>query len=109
MGNPKAKMLVHLLAEACVKAGVRVVEGSDEREGISKYGQTYLDGRKEYADRAHATECNRCGPAGRPAAAGSPWSKAHQHNAALRLVGKALLRDLWLAARADATAGEVGP
>lgn len=120
LGSPKAKMLVHLTAEACVKAGVRgicadggdrIKEGKDgcarcdqpyddhTRKSISDYGQVYLDAKHHYEDRVHATDCVRCGPSGRPAQPGSPWSKAHQHAAALRKVGKTLLRDLWLAGR----------
>lgn len=102
LGSPNAKMLVHLLAEACVKAGVRVVEDTDERKAISRYGQVYLDARAAYADRTHAIECKRCGPSGHPAAAGSVMSKGHQNAAALRKVGKELLKDLWEAARSDA-------
>lgn len=104
LGNPKAKMLVHLLAEACVKAGVRVGDNADERKAISRYGQVYLDARALYAERAHRHDCVRCGPSGKPALAGSPLSKAHAHAAALRKVGKEVLRDLWIAARADAEA-----
>jgi len=102
LGNPRAKMLVHLLAEACVKAGVRVVEDTDERKSISRYGQVYLDARELYAGRTHAMECKRCGPSGKPALPGSALSKGHQNAAALRKVGKEILRDLWIAARADA-------
>jgi hypothetical protein len=62
------------------------------------YRQLYDDARRRYAAHTHAAPCIRCGPSGRPAAVGSPWSKAHQHAAALRLVGKTILRDLWRAA-----------
>jgi len=102
LGNPRAKMLVHLLAEACLKAGVRVGDSEDERKAIAKYGQVYLDARELYAERAHRHDCVRCGPSGKPALAGSPLSKAHAHAAALRKVGKEILRDLWEAAREDA-------
>lgn len=105
LGNPRAKMLVHLLAEACVKAGVRVGDSEDERKAISHYGQVYLDARTAYAERSHRHDCVRCGPSGKPALAGSPLSKAHQHAAGLRKVGKEILRDLWGAAREDAGAG----
>ncbi len=107
MGNPKAKMLVHLLAEACVKGGVRKDKTgeTEERTAISHYGQVYLDARKLYADATHRRDCVRCGPSGKPALAGSPLSKAHQNAAALRKVGKELLKDLWTAAREDAGTG----
>lgn len=64
----------------------------------SPYRDVYEDARERYGDRVHAVECVRCGPSGKPALVGSPWSAAHQHAASLRLVGKELLRDLWIAA-----------
>jgi hypothetical protein len=83
-GNPILKMLVHLNAEACMK------------QTRSPYRLVYDDARATYADRVHAEPCIRCGPSGRPAAEGTPWSAAHQHAAALRKVGKEILRDLWI-------------
>jgi hypothetical protein len=50
-------------------------------------------------DRVHATECRRCGPSGKPALPGSPWSLAHAKADADRYVGKRLLRELWREAR----------
>lgn len=38
------------------------------------------------------------------AAPGSPWSDAHRHADALRIVGKRFLIDLWVASRAMANA-----
>jgi hypothetical protein len=46
-------------------------------------------------DRVHAEPCVRCGPSGKPALAGSPWSLAHAKGDADRYVAKALLRALW--------------
>lgn len=83
LGNPTIKMLLHLHAECCVKAG------------SGTYRDIYDDAREQYADRVHATDCVRCGPSGKPALVGSPWSKGHQHAAALRKVAKEILRDLW--------------
>lgn len=68
MGNPRAKMLTHLIAESCLKAKAR-----------SPYGPVYDAGREKYEER-------------------EDWTPAHRHNAALRLVGKEVLRDLWYAA-----------
>lgn len=133
LGNPRAKMVTHLLAEACVKAGVRyfcddgvqykpwpakeVDAGLHEKDvcqlcehpkdehgkkSISDYGQVYLDARHHYEDRVHLEPHVRCGPKGKPAPAGSPWSQGHQNGAALRKVGKELLKDLWIAAREGA-------
>jgi len=83
LGNPGLKMLVHLQAEWCMKSG-----------GV--YRDVYDAVRLAAADKVHAVPCVRCGPSGKPAAEGSPWSKGHQHAHALRLTGKAILRDMWL-------------
>lgn len=89
LGKPDLKMIVHLIAEACMKQKDR--EGADYRD-------VYDARRLATLERLHAAPCIRCGPSGKPAAEGSPWSKAHQHADALRIVGKELLRDLWLVA-----------
>lgn len=94
LGSPAAKMIVHLLAKACMKTRT------------SPYRKVYDDARTTYATREHATECVRCGPSGKPAQPGSPWSPGHQHAAALRKVGKEILRDLWMVARIDVEAIE---
>src|SRR3972149_2323308 len=65
-GNPHAKMLVHLMAECCMKAG-----------GL--YRDVYDVARINYQSR-------------------EGWTLGHQHNAALRKVGKEILRDLWIVA-----------
>lgn len=97
VGNKKIKAIVWNIACACVKAGVRNVDNGD-KVAIAHYGEVYLGRRTMTADREHATECVRCGPSGKPAQPGSLWSKAHQHADALRIVGKEVLRDLWIAA-----------
>jgi hypothetical protein len=104
--NADARMRAFLCAEAAVKAGVRLTgtdsDGYDpaNREAISDLGAIYLAGRAKYADAAHPADCRRCGPAGKPAAAGSPLSAAHQHARSLRLVSKEILRLLWIEAKA---------
>lgn len=65
----------------------------------STYEQVYRDGRMKYADAIHTSDCVRCGPAGKPAPAGSPLSDGHKHARAVRLTAKAILRDLWIEAR----------
>lgn len=65
--------------------------------GVWKYRAVYEMARDRYVARTHASSCVRCGPSGHPADEGTPWSAAHQHAAALRLVGKEVLRDLWRA------------
>lgn len=83
-GKPLAKSLCRLLAESCVKVN------------RGPYREVYDLARIRYATRLHKKPCVRCGPSGKPAAEGSPWSAAHQHGAALRLVSKEILKDLWL-------------
>jgi hypothetical protein len=79
-----AKKYAFLVAESMLKTGNREIY--DKRRMFTE-------------DRLHDTPCVRCGPSGNPAAAGSPWSKKHQHMDALRIVAKALLRDLWVASK----------
>jgi hypothetical protein len=96
LGNPRAKMLLHLLAEAAMKC--RPPEVSPEAivraaptplaqpENVSvakpppagrfRYRRIYDEGRARYTDH-------------------DDWTAGHQHNAALRLIAKAILRDLW--------------
>lgn len=84
LGSPNLKMLVHLNAEACMKTRT------------SPYRLVYEQARQDYTDKVHTVECVRCGPSGRPAQVDSPWNPGHQHAAALRKVGKEILRDLWI-------------
>lgn len=129
-GRPMCKMLVHLVAECAIKepgrtlppgattltapnteaprgdpsdtaAEARLHAPSKVEAPTWPYRAVYEHRRLVTADRVHAEPCARCGPAGSPAVVGSAWSKAHQHADALRIVGKAILRDLWVAAGAD--------
>lgn len=86
-GIPLAKSLLRLLAESCVKVN------------RGPYREAYDKARFHYGDRLHVEECPACGPRGKPAPVGSPWSLAHQHAAALRKVSKNILKDIWLACR----------
>jgi hypothetical protein len=81
--NAEAKMRAFLVAESCVK------------QRGSPYRKVYDDARAKYAGTAHDEPCVRCGPQGKPAPAGSPLSLGHQHARALRVVAKAVLRDMW--------------
>lgn len=74
LGNPRAKMLTHLLAEAVIKS-------------------SNADYRAVYDDRRNHT-----------AEAHPEWTKGHSHNDALRVVGKHILRDLWVASHEGASA-----
>lgn len=85
--NDKAKSRAFLMAQSCVKA----LGGH--------YREVYDAAREAYADSTHPVDCIRCGPAGKPALAGTPLSLGHQHARALRRVSKEILRDLWLEAR----------
>lgn len=103
-GSPRLKSLMFLIAESCVKQN-GVEDKNGRRRARSPYRGLYEEARTRYADRVHAAPCHRCGPSGRPAPAGSPWSGKHQQAAALRIVAKRILRDLWLAAGVD---GHIG-
>ncbi len=115
LGNPKAKKLCWNIGEsftkkrckACTRAA-RERPGTDwtpppvdctcREEGC--IGRVRYDERRSlYADRVHATACVRCGPSGKPAAPGSPWSLKHQHEAAKRYAVKQFLKELWIASR----------
>lgn len=88
LGNPTLKMLVHLQAEFCMKQKGR-------------YRLLYEAIRGQVEDKVHSIPCVRCGPSGKPAQEGTPWAKGHQHAHALRVLGKELLRDMWLARHAE--------
>lgn len=86
--SPDAKMRAYLVAESCMK------------QRTSPYRVVYDDVRNRYAEATHDEPCVRCGPSGHPADTGSALSDGHKHARALRAVSKALLLDLWRAARA---------
>lgn len=104
LGNPRAKMIVHLIAEGCMKAvgGSATTETQPTKASPTRrrspYRDVYDTRRMDTAERVHAAPCVRCGPSGKPAPEGSPWSAGHQHADALRVVGKEFLRDLWIVA-----------
>lgn len=79
-----AKMRAWNIAGSMLKAGNR--ELYDKRKAATE-------------GRTHLTPCVRCGPSGKPAQPGTPWSDGHRHADALRITSKALLKDLWLASR----------
>jgi hypothetical protein len=87
LGNPKAKKLCWLIGESFVK--VNRGPGREHYDAM----------REKYADRVHVDACKRCGPSGKPALKGSPWSLKHQHEAAKRYAVKMFLKDLWIASR----------
>lgn len=65
----------------------------------SPYRVMYDLHREKHVDAIHQKDCVRCGPKGKPALAGSKLSLAHKHARALRVVKKAVLKDLWLEAK----------
>lgn len=87
LGNPGAKKQCWLIGEAFVKTT------------SGPYRAIYDEWRVKYAEKLHDGPCVRCGPAGKPAADGSPWSLKHQHEAAKRNTVKAFLKDMWIASR----------
>lgn len=79
-----AKSRAYLISEAMLKAGNREVY--DHRKAATE-------------GRLHQTPCVRCGPSGKPALPGSPWSNGHRHADALRVQSKEMLKLLWREAR----------
>lgn len=84
--SPTAKMRVHLIAESCVKAGVRKLPDAPDRftpetrKAVAHYGQVYHDRRTATWQR-------------------EDWTDGHKQNDALRVVGKEFLLDLWREAK----------
>lgn len=94
LGNPEAKMrLWNIAAKTVMFNGAIKSNGSANPR--SPYRDVYDTRKAATEGREHATACARCGPSGHPAQPGSPWSDAHRHADALRIVGKEILRDLW--------------
>lgn len=85
--SPEARIRIHLIAESAMK----------NRQ--SPYRAVYETARAHYDGLPHPMPCVRCGPAGSPAAAGTPRSAGHAHANGLRAIARAILDDLWEAAR----------
>lgn len=83
-----ARKRTWLIATSCMK-----------QPSGNEYRDVYERARAKYADATHPADCVRCGPTGKPALTGSPLSAGHQHARALRLVSKAILRNLWIQSR----------
>lgn len=105
LGNPRAKMLVHLLAEAAVKCvGSPATDGAMPESRPPAADHLNGDGSKAYT-RPRERSTRRRSPyrdtydlARIRYADREDWTDGHKHAAALRLVGKEILRDIWLAA-----------
>lgn len=100
-GQPTAKMLVRLMAEAQVKTNAKSGSG---------YRWVYDREKVKYSEKVHSVACAggfsgalyvkcKTGPGKAYAVAGDPYQPSHIHSIALRHTGKEILRDLWLAAR----------
>jgi hypothetical protein len=81
----------------CASQSVHETQALDAGTARYPHRRTYEERRRVTLDRVHATPSAQCGSKGKPAQPGSPWRKGHQHADGLRIVGKAILRDLWLA------------
>lgn len=75
---------------------VWVIASAVPKFKTSPYEPVYRAARAKYLDTVHPAPCVRCGPAGKPAPAGSPRSPGHQNAMAIRIVAKEILKDLWL-------------
>lgn len=91
--SANAKMRAYLIADKVWQNCTRDGKPTTELAGVGHARKAATEGR------LHAVECVRCGPSGKPAQPGTPWSDAHRHADALRIVSKRLLRELWRAAR----------
>jgi len=75
-GNPTAKMIVHQMAEFALRSN-----GAPDKNGKARGRTPYYDCYLEA--RAHAESLH------------SDWRPGHVYNHAVRVVGKAILKDLW--------------
>jgi hypothetical protein len=85
-GSPMLKKIVWGMVDSSIK---------NRRHG-SPYAALYDLVKSDLEGRTHTAECVRCGPSGRPAGPDTPWKPGHIHAHAMRVVGKQLLKDIWL-------------
>lgn len=81
--NEDARKRAWLIAASVIKAG-------------GPYREIYDATKAKYADAVHNAPCVRCGPAGKPAQAGTPLSKGHIDGRGRRAICKAVLKKLWI-------------
>ncbi len=93
LGNPQAKMLTYLTAVGCMK-----MLGGEDKNGVMRPRSPY---RNVYEEAKARYEITRPDPEKGEKESAERWTKGHRHNAALRIVGKEILRDLWVACKAD--------
>jgi hypothetical protein len=107
-GNPDQGAVVRVAASRVrgqkanwsteARTRARLIAISIVRSG-GPYREVYDQGREKYANAVHTATCRNCGSPGKPAPVGSELSDGHKHARALRLVSKAVLRDLWREAK----------
>lgn len=117
LGSPRCKMLVHLLAEATIKCGpqpTRISEATSLAAGAITHSPPTRQAEAK-SDPVGSGSGTPSAPAEaieepdkyryrniydtrKAATADRGWTDGHRHNDALRIVGKEILRDLWLAA-----------
>lgn len=95
VGNRSIKSVVWNLSKGAMIQGVRKTDDGG-RVAISHYGTVYLARRTATMDRLHQADCPQC-----LSLVGTPWKDGHSHADALRIVGKEILRDLWISAGAN--------
>lgn len=106
--NAEAKVRLHLMAENCMKMTGEPDKNGRAR-GRSPFRDVYDAARVRYANKVHTEVCAGCGPSGKPAEVGSPWSDKHKHNGAMRIVKREILRALWEEAKRIHEVQAVGP
>ena len=95
-----ARKRLYVISSSLVKGGRMADDKRGPQDPVAdKYRVLYDATKAKYADSVHPVDCKRCGPAGKPALAGSPRSAAHIHAIAIRAMSKELLKELWREAR----------
>jgi hypothetical protein len=112
LGNPRAKMLVHLIAEGTMKC-VGGQSRGESHSAVAPDAPEVTDGGATSRPQPNDLAPRRRSPyrdvyeLARARYEGEDkWANdLHRHNSALRVTGKAILKDLWIAAN-EALAGE---
>lgn len=98
-GNPDAKSALWNISDVIKRSRGKVKE-------FGPYQKLYEERRAQTEERVHNAPCPQCGKKNAPAEVGVPWRPGHQDADALRIVGKAILRDLWSIARGEVKTDE---
>lgn len=115
--NPKVGPRLHNIAEPCIK-----LNGEPDKKGRKRarslYRDVYDEAKEQVANRVHTMPCAQCGSQSAkqkdeqrkadeafggavrlkndvPAEAGIPWKPGHKHGHAMRMVKRAILRDIY--------------